>query len=63
VEIIADQDRAIQGAQNPIKFYAQVVEKKSSRRFPHRTTKNYCVPSVSAKQRYHQSYLQPYSDE
>ena len=61
--IIADQDRAIQGAQNPIKFYAQVAEKKSSLRFPHRATENYCVPSVSAKQTCRQDYLDPYFEK
>lgn len=49
VEIIADQDQAIQGAQDPIKFYVRVAERKSSPRFPHRATRNYCVPSASAK--------------
>jgi hypothetical protein len=48
VGIIVGQNRAIQGAQNPIKFYVRVAERKLSPRFPHRMTKNYCVPSVSA---------------
>ncbi len=63
VGIIVGQDRAIQGVKDPIKFYAQVAAKKSSRRFPHRATKSYCVPSVSVKQKYHQGCLQPYSEE
>src|SRR5512139_179309 len=48
VGIIEGQDRTIQGAQNPTKSYVRVVERKLSPRFPHRMTKNYYVPSVSA---------------
>jgi hypothetical protein len=48
VEIIEGQDRAIQGAQNPTKSCVRVAERKLSPRFPHRMTKNYYVPSVSA---------------
>jgi hypothetical protein len=48
VEIIEGQDRAIQGAQNPTKFYVRVAERKLSPRFPHRMTKNFYVPIVSA---------------
>jgi hypothetical protein len=48
VGTIAGQDLVIQGVRDPIKFYVRVAEKKLSPRFPHRMTKNYCVPSVSA---------------
>jgi hypothetical protein len=48
VGIIVGQDRAIQGARNPIKSYVRVAERKLSPRFPRRVTKNYYVPSVSA---------------
>lgn len=48
VGIIVGQDRAIQGAQNPIKSYVRVAERKLSLRSPHQPTKNYCVPTVSA---------------
>ena len=47
VEIIVGQDRAIQGAQNPIKSYVRVAERKLSPRFLRRMTKNYCVWSAS----------------
>ncbi len=48
VGIIVGQDRAIQGAQNPIRSYVRVAERKLSPRFLRRMTKNYCVPTVSA---------------
>ena len=48
VGIIVGRDRATQGAQNRIRSYVRVAERKSSPRFQHRMAKNYCVPSVSA---------------
>jgi hypothetical protein len=46
------QDRAIQGVQNPIKFYVRVAERKLSPRFPHPVTKHYCAWIASGNREY-----------
>jgi hypothetical protein len=48
VGITGDQDRAISGVQNPIRFYVRVAERRLLPKSPRQTTRNYCAWSVSA---------------
>jgi hypothetical protein len=57
VGIIVGQGRAIRGAQNPIKSYVRVAERKLLPRLPRPVTKHYCVWIASGNREYLRNIL------